>query len=251
MELEYVELNENMYEKYYDHSGESSLVQKIWQDAFGDNYPQGIDHFGFLTNRDIAMFVDCLSDSNKGDVLLDIGCGKGGPGLKIAEEKQLKLIGIDIVEEAINKAELFKYNFELDHEADFRLGGFCNIPLEEKSVDNVISIDAFWMVKDREKALTEIKRIMKKNAKFIFTTWDSILFDQTPILEKNGFEVLYRNETENWKDYQTKVYKDILKYKNQLIKEMGESAQILISEATSAPLMLDVTQRRFYHTKLH
>jgi ubiquinone/menaquinone biosynthesis C-methylase UbiE len=197
------------------------------------------------------MFLSLLN-AKQGDVLLDIGCGKGGPGLRIAEQKKLKLVGIDIIPEAIHNANLLKENFALNYQPKFEEGGFCEIPMASNSVDAVISIDAFWMVKNKVKALMEIRRVMKSGAQFIFTTCqNSQPFTQSLLMESHGFQVISKVETENWKTYQVKVYRDILKHKDQLLKEMGEAAKILISEATTVPLTIDFCIRRFYHASVN
>jgi len=241
----YEDLKEEMYQEYYIHSGKSKLLVKIWSDALGSNYPEGLNNFGFVTKKDLKQISKHLVDTN-GSSLLDIGCGIGGPGLHIAEQHKLELTGIDIVEEAINQANLFKENFTLNYDAKFELGDFCNIPLPDASMDNMISIDAFWMVHDKVNALKEIKRVMKKKGKFIFTTWDSVLFDPASLFEANGFTIVANEVTENWKQYQLRIYDDILKHQKQLLEEIGDSAEILISEATTVPPMLEITERRLY-----
>ncbi len=247
MKENYTDLQENMYKNYYKYSGESKLVEKIWSDAFGDNYPTGLNHFGFLTNTDLEMISRDLNTEH-GDSVLDIGCGKGGPGLRLAEKHGLKLIGIDLIPEAIYEADLFKAKFDLDFEAKFKVGGFCEIPLSDSTIDVVISIDAFWMVHDKVTALNELKRVMKEEKKFVFTTWDSTYFDQTALLEECGYKVISIKETEKWKEYQTKVYNDILRFKEELKKELGAASNILISEATNVLPMLNSnsTVRRIY-----
>ncbi len=247
---QYEDLSEEMYKSYYRYSGKRDTLEKIWSNAFENNYPVGLSHFGFLTNADLAMFTSLLN-TKQGDVILDIGCGKGGPGLKISEKKKLKLVGIDIIPEAIQKANLLKENFDLVYDPKFEVGGFCSIPLPDNSVDAIISIDAFWMVKDKEEALKEIKRVARNGAQFIFTTWDSIILDQTSLLDSHGFQVISKVETENWKTYQMRVYSDIVKYKDQIINEMGEAANILISEAETVPLIIDSSIRRFYNTSVN
>jgi ubiquinone/menaquinone biosynthesis C-methylase UbiE len=250
MEEKYEDLHEDMYKSYYKNAGKSKLLKKIWVDAFGDNYPEGLNNFGFVTNKDlelISKYLEAKPDSS----LLDIGCGTGGPGIKIAEQNDLKLKGIDIVSEAIEQAEILKNKFKLTHEAQFQLGGFCDIPFSDSSISNIISIDAFWMVHEKKEALTEMKRVLQQGGKFIFTTWDSILQDPLPLFKECGFSVISREETVNWKQYQLQVYKDILKHKNELLAEIGKSAKILISEATSVPPMLEVTKRYLYHTQVN
>ncbi|WP_108805579.1 class I SAM-dependent methyltransferase [Aquimarina sp. Aq107] len=249
MEEKYEDLNEEMYKNYYKHSAKSNLLVKIWSDALKENYPRRLNNFGFVTNKDLELITRYIS-AESGTTLLDIGCGRGGPGLWIAEQNKLKLTGIDIIAEAIEQANIFTQNFDLHFDAKFELGGFCNIPLQDSSIDNIISIDAFWMVQNKKDALKEIKRVLKKGGKFVFTTWDSIIDNPSPLFEECGFTIISKNKTEDWKKYQKQVYNDILKYKDELLTELGESARILISEASTVPPMLEVTERRLYHTQV-
>ena len=115
-------------------------MEKIWSEAFGDNYPKGIDHFGYLTQFDLQVIAEKLS-LDPGSTLLDIGCGKGGPGLKLAQQMDLKLTGIDVIPEAIDQANRFKAEWKLAHPAHFEIGQFYQIPLGDQSMDAVISID--------------------------------------------------------------------------------------------------------------
>lgn len=243
----YKHLREKMYQDFYKSFGRSELLVKIWSDAFGPNYLKELRNFGFVTKEDLETTSLYLQADN-GSSLLDIGCGTGGPGLWIAQKNHLKLTGIDIVQDAVNHAKEFKNNFDLVHDSEFSIGGFDDIPLEANSIDNVMSIDAFWMVKEKVRALQEVKRVMNRGGKFILTTWESTLNNSSFLFIENGFEIISKNVTRNWKEYQLKVYGDILKYRNELIDEIGESANILISEAENAPAMLESNKRYIYYT---
>ena len=92
--------NQVHYQSYYRFPARSRWMDKIWKEAFEEQHPEGIDHYGYLTNHDLRMSSTLLQDANA-DSMLDIGCGKGGPGLRLAEQLQLRLTGIDIIPEAV------------------------------------------------------------------------------------------------------------------------------------------------------
>lgn len=238
-------INELYYIDYFSLNERSTWVERIWKAAFGEAYPEGLHHYGYFTKFDLEYFVQNCS-LNPDQVLLDIGCGKGGPGLKIAEITQAKLLGIDIVPSAIEQATLFQNKFDLKNKAEFAVGEFKNIPLEDGSVDCVISIDAFWTASDKMRALKEVKRVLKPNAKFIFTNWDLLNADPIQQLKQSGLSFISRIETHNWKTYQEKVYEGINKHKEELVKEMGAAANMLLYEATASPPFLDESVRRIY-----
>ena len=242
-------INNEHYQKYYQFIGRSAIMEKIWADAFGDNYPAQLDHYGYVTNKDLNVFAKLL-DLKPSAKLLDIGCGKGGPGLKLAEKLKLKLRGIDIIPEAVKAAIVFQKNFQLTHLAQFRVGEFYSIPLQDKSMDAVISIDSLWTVADKEKALTEVKRVMKPGAKFIFTHWDLVNDELKYYFERSGLGFVSRGETPDWRIYQERVYDGILKNEKELVAEMGDAAQLLLHEAKVSKPYLDKSIRRIYLMEL-
>ena len=104
-----------------------------------------------------------LSSINKGDTVVDLGCG-GGFDSFLASEKmgdEGEVIGIDMTEEMINKAEenAKKYNKSNVH---FVLGEIENLPLEINSVDKIISNCVINLSENKEKVFSEAYRVLKK-----------------------------------------------------------------------------------------
>ncbi len=245
MSAKYQDINQQYYHDYYQFKGRSQWMEKIWSEAFADQYPEGLEHYGYLTLQDLGIIASRL-DLAPGSRLLDIGCGKGGPGLKIAQDLQLKLTGVDVIPEAVEQAEVFKTAFDLVYPAHFEVGEFFSLPLEDASVDAVICIDSLWASTNKIQALAEANRVMKPGAKFIFTYWDLHTVEAIPLLEQSGLKFISREDTPNWKEYQQRVYAGIEKYKDELVAEMGEGANMLLYEATASPPYLDLSVRRIY-----
>lgn len=250
MPRKYVDPNQNYYHDYYQFQGRSQWMEKIWSEAFGDAYPQGLEHYGYLTNHDLEVFASRLQLA-KGATLLDMGCGKGGPGLKIAERLKCKLIGMDVIPEAVALADAFQQQFALSYPAQFVPGEFYHIPLPDQSVDAIICFDSIWAAPNKIQALIEAKRVMKPGASFIFTHWDLLAQEaQTiPLLEQSGLSFVFREDTPNWIEYQNKVYEGILTHENELVAEMGAAAGMLLHEAKTSPPYLNLSVRRIYEFK--
>jgi len=221
-------------------------MKRIWREAFGEAFPEGVEHYAYLTTWDLEQISSKLA-LPAGAQLLDIGCGKGGPGLKIAEKLGLQLTGMDIVPEAVEAANAFKDQFDLTHPATFSEGELLSIPLPDQSMDAAICIDSIWSVHDKIQALREIKRVLKPGAPFVFTHWDLLSVEAVPLLEQSGMSFISREDTPNWKEYQQKVYEGIKKYQQDLVTEMGDAAAMLLYEAQTSPAYLDLSVRRIYH----
>lgn len=220
-------------------------MEKIWADAFGEDYPAGLEHYGYLTRQDLAS-LSALLDLQPGSSLLDIGCGKGGPGLRLAETGNLQLTGVDIIPAALDQAREFQQAFQLKYPATFAEGGFLTLPLPDESMDAVLSIDSLWTVPNKIEGLAAVKRVMKPGARFIFTHWDLLAVDPVELLEQSGLKFISRQDTPNWKTYQEKVYAGIHQYQEELVAEMGEAANMLLYEAQASPPYLDLSVRRIY-----
>ncbi len=241
------------YNTIYQGQNKSSHFVKIVKDAFGDEFPEDTDNFSFVTLSDLNNMAK-FSNLKQGDCFADIACGRGGPGMWLARKTNTNIKGIDISENAVKSANQRIQEFGLNGRADFKTGTFYNTGLETESCDGAISVDALWMAPDRNKAFAEIARILKPNARFVFTTWDgNIPFmpkDHKESLVDSGFEIEMYEETEGWKERQLAVYDGVLKSKEILIKEMGKKcAMPIIKEAKSTPPVLDKSTRVFVVAK--
>jgi hypothetical protein len=55
----------------------SSVEARIWAEVYGDNYPAELEPYSFTTRSELRRIVDGLALSH-GDLMIDIGCGRGG-----------------------------------------------------------------------------------------------------------------------------------------------------------------------------
>lgn len=239
-------INDRLYKQFFQFQGRSQWMESIWQDAFGDQFPKNLHHYGYITTIELEKMI-ALLDLEPDHVFLDIGCGKGGPGLYIAQQTGARYLGIDKVNEAVLQAKKFASQFDLNQEALFHQGEFYNIPLDDEMVDSVISIDSFWAAADKSFALQEVGRVLKPAGSFVFTNWD--LLDQDPVhlYEQAGFKVIHREESKSWKVFQQKVYEGIIRYEKELLSEMGKAAEMLIYEANASLPYLGLSVRRLNH----
>lgn len=97
-------------------------------------------------------------------VVLEIGVGTGA-NLKYYK-KGIRLIGLE-PNPAMN-TYLEKNAEEIGIKVKIIEGVAENIPLEKSSVDSVVSTHVLCSVKDVEKAISEIKRVLKRNGTFVF-----------------------------------------------------------------------------------
>ena len=107
--------------------------------------------------------------SNK--TVLDIASGSGY-GTNMLSEVANKVYGVDNSEEAIRYSE---ENFRREN-VEFIIGSAEDIPLEDNSVDLVVSFETIEHVKDYKKLVREIRRVLRDNGLAIISTPNIIEF---------------------------------------------------------------------------
>ena len=102
----------------------------------------------------------------EGDIVLDLGSGAGFDCFLASKKvgKTGKVIGLDMTQEMIKKAEenAKKFNYE---NVKFILGENENIPLEDNSVDFIISNCVINLSPNKQKVFNEAYRVLRKNGK--------------------------------------------------------------------------------------
>ena len=102
----------------------------------------------------------------EGDVVLDLGSGAGFDCFLAAKRvgEAGRVIGIDITEEMIAKAKVNadKYGYK---NVEFRLGDIEKLPVDDNSVDVVISNCVINLVPDKSKVFKEVYRVLKKGGR--------------------------------------------------------------------------------------
>jgi SAM-dependent methyltransferase len=107
-----------------------------------------------------------------GAELVDLACGRGGPGMWIARETGAELIGIDFSAEAINQAAARRSLFGLTDTATFAVGTIENTGLPSGSADAVVCIDSIQFASSQVGAAAEIRRILRAGGRVVLTCWE-------------------------------------------------------------------------------
>jgi SAM-dependent methyltransferase len=109
-----------------------------------------------------------------GGVLVDVACGRGGPGMWISRETGADLTGIDFSAEAIAQASQRRTLFGLESRATFAVGTLDDTGLSAGVADAVICIDAFHFAPDGAAAAAEIRRVLRPGGRVVMTCWEPL-----------------------------------------------------------------------------
>jgi arsenite methyltransferase len=111
-----------------------------------------------------------LASLSEGEIVLDLGSG-GGIDVFLAAKKvgaKGKVIGVDMTEEMIKKARATasKYGYR---NVEFRLGEIESLPVEDNSVDVVISNCVINLSRDKEKVFREAYRVLRLGGRLMIS----------------------------------------------------------------------------------
>ncbi len=125
--------------------------------------------------------------------VLDIASGEGY-GSALLAEVATSVIGVDISAEAIDHASK-KYTSK---NLRFILGSCTNIPLDDNSIDVVVSFETIEHHDKHHEMMREIKRVLTPNGILFISSPDKLEYSDK-FNYKNPFHIkeLYRNEFED------------------------------------------------------
>ncbi len=106
-----------------------------------------------------------------GKIVLDIACGEGYGTALLAQNAQ-QVYGVDIDDNTIVEAQK-KYKGK---NISFQTGSVLNIPLDENTVDVVVSFETLEHLEEHHQMLTEIKRVLRTDGLLIISTPDKKIY---------------------------------------------------------------------------
>jgi SAM-dependent methyltransferase len=130
-----------------------------------------------------------IASLKKGEIVLDLGSGAGFDVFLAAKKigPSGKAIGVDMTEEMLEKA---KENAKKGGFAnvEFKKGDIEDLPLDDNSVDVVISNCVINLAPDKAKVFKEIHRVLKNGGRLMVS--DVVLVKELPEKLKNDKDLL-------------------------------------------------------------
>jgi SAM-dependent methyltransferase len=156
--------------------GFARVERSVWlRTTFGTlldpDLPAEVEPFSFVPLdglRDVATALRL----DRGEALVDLACGRGGPGMWVARETGAVLIGIDGSAVGVAQATARAGLFGLEETARFMVGDLAATGLPDASADGVMSVDAIQFAPDPLACAREVLRILRPGRWFALTNWE-------------------------------------------------------------------------------
>ncbi len=224
--------------------------------VYGADFPEEVDPNSYVTLTELRRMAQALA-VGPGHTFIDLGCGRGGPGLWVARETGASLIGLDPIAVALEQAADRARAFGVADRARFQVGDVQATGLEPASLDGAMSVDALIFVDDKPAAFAEVARILQPGARLTFTIWESDrprlagnttaqLADYRPLLADSGFSIEAYDEPPLWREQMRAVYERDVAEGDKLLAEMGHAVgKRMIDQATEGLENLNDRRRIF------
>lgn len=128
-----------------------------------------------------------LASLKKGDTVLDLGSGAGFDCFLAANKvgERGRVIGIDMTPEMVKKAQNIARKNGYTN-VEFKLGDIENLPVDNDSVDLIISNCVINLTPDKRKTFKEAFRVLRSTGKLMIS--DIVLLKELPSFVKDSID---------------------------------------------------------------
>ncbi|MBI2724081.1 MAG: class I SAM-dependent methyltransferase [Chloroflexi bacterium] len=246
------------YDTLYAAWPRAETLHSIWRrHALGAGFPPEFTHISFATLAELR-WVSAELGLERGKQLVDLACGTAGPGLWLAREADALLTGVDLSPVALERARERAADLGLAGQARFVEGTFAHTGLFDASLDGAVSFDALQYAPDKRAALAETARILKSDARLVFTCFETEpdrvrgvpvmgtdpVADYAPLLEGAGFDVTSYAEDQGWQARVESTYAAVIDARESITREIGAPATNALVGEMQLTLRLRPYRRR-------
>jgi SAM-dependent methyltransferase len=231
---------------------ESEAEARVWSEVLGSEYPTELAPFSYTTRTELARIAAdvCVGP---GDLLVDVGSGRGGPGLWVCASTGARYLAVDIAVAGLAEVVRRAVQLGLSDRVDAAEGSFEALPIPESSAAAVMSIDALLFSADKVAAAAELARVLRPGGRLVLTSWDyhrqpegrpPQVADHRDLLADAGFTVLAYDTTPDWEHRQREINRLLVEAADELAAERSRSPEETRAEIEEMAATVDAMTRR-------
>src|SRR3546814_617435 len=105
-------------------------------------------------------------DPQRGELLLELGCGIGGPARWLASEFGCQVVGLDLTEVYCQTAQELSQRVRLEGQTRFLCGDALHLPFPAAAFNLVWTQHAAMNIADKARLYREVARVLKPGGRF-------------------------------------------------------------------------------------
>jgi SAM-dependent methyltransferase len=131
---------------------------------------------GLAATKELAEGLNLARGQN----VLDVGSGLGGPARYLAAVHGCHVTGIELTQPFVEVADLLSKRTGLSHSLRFVQGDALDLPFPPESFDHVLTQHVAMNISDKERLYSGIYRVLKKGGRLAI--YDVVRVDAEPVI---------------------------------------------------------------------
>ncbi|MFD0442147.1 SAM-dependent methyltransferase [Streptomyces indonesiensis] len=147
--------------------------------------PGGQHHAGGR-RRPAHRHDDRAVGHRRGSRVLDIGCGFGGPAIRLAQKTGAEVVGISVSRKQVEKANELAEAAGVSGKVTFQYGDAMDLVFDDGSFDAIWMLESVMQMPDRAAALAEAARVLRPGGRLALTDnyeREEISEERRPVIE--------------------------------------------------------------------
>jgi ubiquinone/menaquinone biosynthesis C-methylase UbiE len=247
------------YDTVYNAWSSSAAFHDMWaRNAVDGEIASGFEHLNFARLSELGRLRDALN-LYRGDRVIDLACGAGGPGAWVAQETETVLFGVDLSTVGTRLARQRAGARRLSG-AGFVVGSVDHLPVATACAAGVMSLDSLQYVPDKRATFAEVVRVLVQGGRLAFTAFEVdpervrgvpvLGVDPTPdyaaLLRDVGLVVETYEETPGWHDRMVAAYSAVVASDAELRPQLGDDAMDALTLEMALTLETEPYPRRVF-----
>lgn len=210
-------------------AGVTPVEQRVYAAVLGNEHPSELDTYSCLTRHELSRMATWLAGAEVG-LLVDLGSGRGGPGVWVASCCGARLFGLDVTDAPFDVAIARAEQGGVD--ASFRVASFADTGLADGAADAVLSVDVLQFVDNPVTALEEVARILRPGGRLALTAAEHVddlddAMQQPPqtatLARAAGLEVIACDSPPGWPETARRISEAMLDATDDIAAETGSN----------------------------
>ncbi len=150
----------------------STWLRRVFPGLFDPELPAEVEPFSYVPVSGLEEIASAGRVA-PGGLLVDVACGRGGPGMWVARRLGAALCGVDGSPVAVASASRRRDAFGLGERARFVVGDLAGTGLGDGVADAVMCVDALQFAADRDLVAGELRRVLRPGGRVVLTCWEA------------------------------------------------------------------------------